>query len=177
MTELASTAVLNDLFDTFQHTAWRLEVRRAYDADQRTDLYKRFLRGEGVEEDTSGPWYTSRRQMAAEGKRVERVRLVDAPLTENQRFLLARAPHIIGVGEDVRYLWRTDAEKLGLPMEDVWLFDSRLAARLHFDGDRTAGVELIEEPAEVLAYCQARDAAWHFAVPYAGFRARVPSPE
>jgi hypothetical protein len=39
----------------------------------------------------------------------------------------------------------------------------------------TLGVERVEDPAQVLAACQARDAAWHYAVPTVEFQAQVPS--
>jgi hypothetical protein len=67
-------------------------------------------------------------------------------------------------------MWRADAVRHGVDLTDFWLFDSRTVARFHFDGERTIGMELITEPAEVLLACQARDAAWHYAVPYSRFR-------
>jgi hypothetical protein len=68
-------------------------------------------------------------------------------------------------GEDIRNLWRADAEKLGLPAEDFWLFDSRRALLLHFgDEDDYLGAELIEDPARIVRFCQVRDAAWHYAI-------------
>jgi hypothetical protein len=42
-----------------------------------------------------------------------------------------------------------------------------VVALLHFDqDDEMTGVELITDPVEVLRYAQAREAAWHHAVPY-----------
>ncbi|WUO00918.1 hypothetical protein OHT51_42580 (plasmid) [Streptomyces sp. NBC_00299] len=41
--------------------------------------------------------------------------------------------------------------------------------------DTTMGVIVSEDPAEVLAACQARDAAWHHAVAAAEFAERVRS--
>jgi hypothetical protein len=71
------------------------------------------------------------------------------------------------VGEDIRSLWRSDAQRLQLPEEDFWVFDSRLVAVLNFDeDDNLVNVELITEPVEVNRYAQARDAAWHHAVNY-----------
>lgn len=75
-------------------------------------------------------------------------------------------------GEDIRYLWRERAA--ALPAEDFWIFDSRIVALLHFDDDdNMLGIELITEPAEVVRYCVARDAAMHHAVPYERFAAQV----
>ncbi|MFF3360416.1 DUF6879 family protein [Streptomyces misionensis] len=68
-------------------------------------------------------------------------------------------------------LTRSKADELQLPGEDFWIFDARVVALLHFDdADDMTGVELITNPVEVLRYAQAREAAWHHAMPYDQFR-------
>ncbi|MER5785622.1 DUF6879 family protein [Streptomyces mobaraensis] len=161
--------------DGFEHTAWRLETRTGYASDHAMPSYDEFLRTGDTAGEAAHPWFGNVRRMVRSGKRFERVRLIDNPPTENQRYLLACARTNVAAGEDIRYLWREDAERYGVNRSDFWLFDSRTVARFHFDGDRTVGMELITEPAEVLRACQIRDAAWHYAVPYGEFRSRVPS--
>ncbi|MET4924034.1 hypothetical protein P3L51_16960 [Streptomyces sp. PSRA5] len=175
MPELISTAALNDLFEEFEHTAWRLETQRGYEADQKSDRYQKWARGEGYSAEGREAFLAGRRKLAEQGKRVERVRIVDDPPTENQRYLLAGAPVTIEAGEDIRHLWRAAADRLLLPSADFWLFDSRKLARFHHEDGRTLGIELITGPAEVLEACQVRDSAWHFAVPCEEFTARVSS--
>jgi hypothetical protein len=160
----------------FQHTAWRLETRGAYAADQRSQTYRRWLQGQPLDIDPAGSWYAVMRRITAEGKRVERVRLVDLPPTENQRYSLASVPANLDAGEDIRYLWRPDAITLGLPQDDLWLFDSRLVATFAWDESGWAThLDVTDDPAIVLAACQARDAAWHYAIRYEEFRAAVAS--
>jgi len=164
------------MFETFEHTAWRLETRRRYRSDEETETYRRFARGDDAGWDLDDPWCVSRREQVALGKRFERVRIMDNPPTLGQRYLLDNARRNAEVGEDIRNLWRSDAERLGLPAEDFWLFDSRVIALLHFDdADCMTGVELITDPVEVARACQVRDAAWHHATPYDVFAAQVPS--
>jgi hypothetical protein len=164
------------MFETFEHTAWRLETRRRYASDEGTDTYAQFARGEAVDWDLNDPWCVSRRAQTALGKRFERVRIADTPATLGQRYLLDNARRNAAVGEDIRNLTRDDADRLRLPAEDFWLFDSRVVALLHFDdADGMTGVELITDPVQVVRYCQARDAAWHHATPYEEFAARVAS--
>ncbi|MFH0174926.1 DUF6879 family protein [Streptomyces cacaoi] len=43
------------------------------------------------------------------------------------------------------------------------------------DHDTTLGVYVTEDPTDVLAACQARDAAWHHAVRSAEFNGRIRS--
>lgn len=82
----------------------------------------------------------------------------------------------MAAGEDIRNLPRAEAEQLRPPDFDFWLFDSKILARFAFDeNDTTLGVYVTEDPAEVLAACQARDAAWHHATPTTEFARRVRS--
>jgi hypothetical protein len=167
------------LFTHLKHTAWRLETRRRYASDEVTDTYAQFLRGEPASwEGKDAEWCAERREQTTLGKRFERVRIVDNPPTPGQLYLLDNARRNSSVGEDIRQLWRTDAERLQLPDEDFWIFDSRLVARLNFDdADDLVSVELITEPVEVNRYAQARDAAWHYAVPYETFAAGLAATE
>ncbi|MFE5582611.1 DUF6879 family protein [Kitasatospora sp. NPDC056531] len=173
---LISFDEFENLFKTLQHTAYRLETRGRYRSDELTETYRRFAAGLDPEWDLDSPWCRSRREQSALGKRFERVRIMDNPPTLGQRYLLKNSERNGEVGEDIRYLWRADAERLGLPEEDAWLFDSRVIALLHFGADDDlTHVELITDPVRVARACQERDAAWHFAVPHREFGAQVPS--
>ncbi|MGW6258630.1 DUF6879 family protein [Streptomyces sp. NPDC055085] len=176
MPELIPFKEIAHIFEDFEHTAWRLETRRGYATDRRSQAWARWKAGEGVAHDPPDAWRRNVAEQTARGKRFGRVRIVDEPLTEGQEFLLARAPSNVSAGDEVRYLLRADAARLGLPDFDFWLIDSRTLLRFVFDdADTTLGVTVSEEPAEVLAACQARDAAWHFATRTAEFARRVRS--
>ncbi|BCL31038.1 DUF6879 family protein [Streptomyces aurantiacus] len=161
------------LFTQFEHTAWRLETRSRYASDEVTETYTQFIRGEPVIWDgLDAEWCANRRTQTALGKHVQRVRVVDNPPTKGQLYLLDNARRNTTVGERIMNLWRAEADRLSLPSEDFWLFDSRMVALLKFDdADNLVGVELITEPAEVVRYSMVRDAAMHHAVPYEEFAA------
>ena len=167
---------ITDLFSTFRHTAWRLESRRGYAVDVGNPKWQLWQAGGGLGYNPQHPWHANVRAQTGQGKRIERVRVVDDPPTVEQRFLLAGAVGNVEAGEDIRNVWRSDAQRTDLPCEDFWLFDSRLLVRLVFgEADVTVGVEVAEDPAEVVAACQVRDAAWHVAIRTTEFAARVPS--
>ncbi|NUT29845.1 MAG: hypothetical protein HOV84_28720 [Streptomyces sp.] len=167
------------LFGKFEHTAWRLETRRRYASDEVSERWQQFIDTGSVGED----WAATPKMRAfrdtisaqvAQGKRVERVRIVDQPATTGQRYLFNSAQGNIGFGEDIRNMWRADADRLKLPAEDFWLFDSRLIALLRFDDDdQLTHVDLITEPAEVVRCAMIRDAAWHHAVRREQFMAEM----
>ncbi|MEU3652928.1 DUF6879 family protein [Streptomyces sp. NPDC032161] len=164
------------LFRDFKHTAWRLETRRGYATDRNSPKWQRWQAGEDIAADPADEWRRNVTEQTARGKRFERVRIVDAPPTEGQRFLLASGLGNVAAGEDIRNLSRADAVRFGLPDWDFWLFDSRTLVRFVFDEhDTTLGVIVSEDPAEVVAACQVRDTAWHHATRTADFAGQVRS--
>ncbi|MGW7196002.1 DUF6879 family protein [Streptomyces chryseus] len=167
---------ITHLFTEFEHTAWRLETRRGYASDRQGARYQAFTRGIEPEPEPDHPWNVNVRQRTAQGAQFSRVRIIDEPPTDGQRFLMATAAGNVEAGEDIRVLPRSAAERLELPDFDLWLFDSRVLVRMHIDdSDTTIGVEIVDDPAQVLAACRARDAAWPHAIPTAEVWAQVRS--
>lgn len=174
VSEFVDGAGFRRLFETFKHTAWRLETRRGYASDREDPDFQAFLATGSSPCDPDEPWFINIKAQTEAGKTVGRVRVADSPPTTEQRFLLDYARHNAAVGEDIRYLWRADADRAELPAEDFWLFDSRLVALLHFDdADNLVNIELITEPAKVVRYCMVRDAAMHNAFSWDEFAAQV----
>jgi hypothetical protein len=176
--DLSGIAELDGLFKTFERTAWCLRTLGRYRADERSAAYQRFLTGQhaGPDDGRDDAWCDTRREGLSLGKRVERVAIVDDPPTLGQLFLVADARRRAPAGEDIRHLWRADAEWLELPAGDFWLFDSRVLALLrHDEAGCLTGAELVTDPPAVLRACQIRDMAWHHAVPSARFGARTRS--
>lgn len=96
MADLTAFSEAAHLLDDCRHTAWRLESRRGYASDHLTPEDGAFLKGQSIEEDMSDPYYAARRQGAEEGKRFERVRVVDEPPTEGQLYQLEQARFNVG---------------------------------------------------------------------------------
>lgn len=176
MPDLIPFDEITHLFTDFEHTAWRLETQRGYATDRVSPNWARFQRGDTFDYDPASPWHASVREQSEAGKRYGRVRLVDDPPTEGQRFLLATGLGNAAAGEDIRNLYRADAVRIGLPDYDFWLFDSRTLVKFVIDDEGvTLGVQVLEDAESVVRACQARDAALHFAVPTSQFQAQVPS--
>ncbi|WP_435969513.1 DUF6879 family protein [Streptomyces sp. Qhu_M48] len=171
---LITSQEFGKLFESFEYTAWHLETRRGYASDRADDAFRTFVETGSAPWDLDNPWSVNIRRQTDAGKSVGRVRVVDSPPTQGQLFLLDYARCNAATGEDVRNLWRADADRVRLPAEDYWIFDSRVVAVLHFDGDdNLLHIEAITEPAEVLRYVQVRDAALRHAVPYDRFAAQL----
>lgn len=167
MPELVSGPAFLRLFEDFAHAAFRLEVRTSYGIPEEDEPYRQFLAGEDPGLEWFAPWLDLMRAETGRGKRVERVRVIDAPPSDYLRFELWGTPYNLDAGEDIRYLGRDQAAALDLPGYDFWVFDAGTVARLQFgEHDRFLGVHLSDDPADVLRHVQWREAAWHHAVTF-----------
>lgn len=165
------------LFVTFKHTAFRLEVRDFYNVAGEREDFRRWLAGERLDKEKEAadrkPWLDKMRAATQAGKRIERVRVVTEPLTDYIRFEIEGTDLNIAVGEDTRYLPRRHPAAAELPEHDFWLFDSHQLVLMHFDDDsRPLSYELRTDAETVVKHCFWRDAAWHHAIPHERYAAR-----
>ena len=169
MTQLVDGLTLAEVVLGYRHLAFRLETRERYNEAEEVEPLRRFLTGEpdyGWNED----WVGMLRRRAADGQRLERVRVVSEPHSDYTRFGLDLASVNVPAGEDIRYLPRHRAAGLDLPEHDFWLIDSTRLAILRFgEDDQMLGAEVHEDPAIVVKHCYYRDVAWHYAVPFAEY--------
>jgi Family of unknown function (DUF6879) len=161
------------LFTSFEHTAFRLEVRRTYNPSYEDETLGNFLAGKPLDLSWMQEWLRMVQDAGAEGRLFARVRVVDLPMSDWNRYSYALAQHNIAAGEDIRYLARDQAA--GLPDHDYWLFDSSKLVVMRFDAaDRFTGGELVEDPTEIVKANYWRDAAWHKAVRRDDFEGEPP---
>jgi hypothetical protein len=166
VTDLLTGEEFRRLCQTFGHTAFRLETHDRYVDEEEKEPLRRFLAGEPPDDDWFMDWYEAVAQLVAEGRRMERVRVVSEPHSDYTRFGIDLAQRLnVPSGEGIRYLPRLQARNLDLPEEDFWLLDSSRVLVLHFDGDVSLGAELVTHPDEVIRRAYWRDVAWHFARP------------
>lgn len=162
------------MFRTFEHTAFRLEVRESYNAPGEVESIRRFRSGEPVDMSWAEGWDNLISQATSEGRHFARVRIVSVPLSDYSRFGLWASQFTCGAGEDIRYLPRDVAAGLSLPNHDYWLFDSRRLVVMHFgDTDKFQGGEVIDDPAVIVEHNYWRDAARHHAIRREEFEAQV----
>jgi hypothetical protein len=159
---------LRALFRSFEHTAFRLEVRERYDVTYEVEPYQRFMAGQQISLEFLQAWLDLIASLKADGKRIERVRVISRPPSDYTRYGLWQAPHNITAGEDIRYVDRALAGSL--PAHDFWLFDSSRLYVMHFGPtDELLGAELVTDATSIVRHCYWRDTAWHIAVPFADY--------
>ncbi len=149
-----------ELLRTIRRSAFRLETLDAYALDyERTD-FELFLAGRP----DSPPWQDWLDQVAAqarEGKTVARVRILAEPPSDYQRWMLWAQPWHARSGEDMRYMPRSQAAALRLPLEvDWWLLDDERLVLMYFtSAGEIAGKILTTDPSIVARHREWRDLA------------------
>jgi len=168
------------LFTGFSHTAYRLETLQVYDVSYEIEPYRAFLAGRPRPRDAAkNAWTAMLAASAAEGKIVQRVRLVQEPLTDYSRYELEWSyPPNVAAGEDIRVL-PADLPDPGAPvqtlavMQDYWLFDSSDLWIMRYDRDgRFLDIQQVREPWAIVTHARLRDAALHYAIPYTDYMRR-----
>lgn len=166
---LISSAERNQLFESFSHDAFHLELRDDYTVPDEEGPYQSWLRGT-VDNSFMVPWTQLMGRLTDAGKTVRRVRVITEPHTPYIHWEYATAHVNEEAGESVRWIPRHGLpEGLVFPVEgnDWWLFDDKLLAVGHFDEDgRVLGSELIETPSVVAECVRIRDLLWGIATPH-----------
>ena len=154
----------SELLRTFRRSAFRLETRQEYALGYERADFARFLAGTPVPPPETGwwrPWLEQVARLTREGKTVSRVRILDEPPTDYQRWMLWAGPWYAAAGEDIRYLARSTAGRIGLPLDhDWWLLDGERVMVIRYTGaNEIAGKWLITDPGGTAPYLTWRDLA------------------
>lgn len=158
---------------SYQHTAYRLEVRDNYADPSEAEHVQKFIAGEPDDESWMEDWMGLVLRRTLEGRRIERVRVVTEPWSDYVRYGLHSGRLNTAAGEDIRYMSRHRANELGLPEYDYWLLDShKMCILRHDDQDVLLGADIIHDPAVILEHCYFRDVARRFALPRAEYLAK-----
>jgi hypothetical protein len=164
---------VNDLswwLKNFKRSAFRLEAQQEFLVPQETTMLAAFKRGEEVQISEHHPWPRLLRQHTAQGRIVERVRVVVPPLCDYVRFELSLYPYSAAAGEQIRILETSRV----FPHSDWWLFDDDILVRLKYDdGGVFLGGEMVDSASLVERYIGMRFRALENSIPLADYTARA----
>jgi hypothetical protein len=168
--ELLRGDEFENLFRTFERSAFHLELKDSYDTSEERGPFALFLAGKPDDFAWHEPWLSLVRETTQGERSISRVRIVSVPHTDYTRWGLTVTPLNIEAGEDIRWLPRDLAKGIELPVDDFWLFDdSRLVFTVfETDGQFVGGVE-VRYP-EVIELCRtAQRETWGRAIPHAEY--------
>jgi hypothetical protein len=98
-------------------------------------------------------WLDQARAWIGQGKTIARVRIIDDPPTDYQRWSLWGARWHRDAGEEIRYLSRETANVLGIPGGDWQMFDHNRVVVMAFTATgEIAGKTLVTDPAVIRRY-------------------------
>lgn len=149
------SVLTNDGFNAqlrdYAETAYRLEMQPRYWVAGERESFAKFLAGTPVpppEVEGARSWLDQVAKQAAEGKRMERVRIHQDPPTDYQRWMRWTGEWNIRAGERIDYLTAPEAAAVGLlpaaGPRDWWLFDNqRLMIMTHNQDGLRIHTELV----------------------------------
>jgi hypothetical protein len=156
-----ASLTLSELFDRFTSAVFRLEARQQYLVPQEEEELQRFLRGEprGERSIRTHEWTRRVAESTLAGRRWQRVRLIEHPLSNYSRFELFGLLGNSACGDETRFAVLDEHPELAeLVGQDYWLFDhdtpSPAAGLMRYDDEgHFLGADVSTDP-EVIARCQ-----------------------
>ncbi|MGK5529824.1 DUF6879 family protein [Streptomyces sp. URMC 129] len=158
-----------------RRSAVHLEMRDSYMRDD--PAFLRWQEGYRPDPDDRASWWRSWLDVVAgttgRGVVMRRLRVVSEPISDYIRYEYDGTFTNVAAGEEVRWLPRSRARDLLLPVLDGWVIDNELLILHHFSGDGQwtgPGMEVSTDPALVRLYGTAYESAWERAIPHAEYR-------
>jgi hypothetical protein len=156
----------------FEREAVHLETRDAYGTEVQLPYLARWAAGEPDDLEWLGGWCATLRGHARARRSVRRARIVSEPLSDYQRWSRSIAGPMVQAGEDIRWVPRSRVSSIGMPGNDFYLFDDRLAVFLLYAGNGlAAGKVSSTDPADLRLCRSAFEAVWQLSVPHREYAA------
>jgi hypothetical protein len=179
------TQQLQEAFDTFSDSVFRLETLQSYGNSGEDEAYAAFLAGQSrfQEDRMSGSYLTEVRMKTGVGCVWQRVHVVTEPLTSYVRFELVEYAENVACGEEVRIFPVPEGQPWpeSVPQRtDFWLFDSTLLFDVEYADDEAGtwlGFKVNTSPGDLATRLVWRDAALARSVPWRQYIAGYPELE
>lgn len=157
----------DDLFRSFERSAFHLEVQDSYDTPEESAPFRRFLDGQPDDFVWHQPWLNLVREATSSGRQITRARIVSVPHGDYTRWGLTVADLNIAAGEEIHWLPRHQIDPAELAADDYWLFDERLVVFTIFEpGGPFGGGAATTDPVIVEHCKRVRDRVWQLAIPH-----------
>jgi hypothetical protein len=163
------------LFTGLRSSWFRLETLQQYEVDYESDEYREFLQTGRLDREP-GPWQQMISEHTRAGRKLQRVHVVQEPLTDYVRYEFAAYEHNQRAGEEIRLIptpeevWPHD-----LPRgQDFWLFDDADAwAMVYDEAGRFIAAEQVTAPEDIERCRRWRDVALRLSIPLADYTSRA----
>jgi hypothetical protein len=163
-------AEFDRLLATPARSAFRLETQPVYALGYERKDFDLFLAGtprSPGEIDWWQPWLEQVTRLTSRGVTFSRVRILDEPPSDYQRWEMWGDPWHDAIGERIDYMLRSTAIPIGLPLDhDWWLLDDERLIDMRFDAEgEITGKTLSSDPDAIAQHREWRDLAIRHATP------------
>lgn len=165
--KLLQGEAFDNLFRSFNRTAFHLELKDSYHVPEEAGPFELFMTGKPDDFSWHQPWLRLVREATHEDKSITRVRVVTVPHCDYTRWGLIVAPLNIEAGEDLRWLPRHLSSGIDFPADDYWLFDdNRVVFTVFAEDGRFAGGAEAFDP-QITEQCRkVHEQVWALAIPH-----------
>lgn len=129
---------LSELFESFEHSVFRLEALDQYTVPSEADRLADFIAGRSMAPRTpdNDAWLDIVTRATNSGRTMSRVHAVRRPLSSYVEFELELYDGNVAAGEDVRVADRARfPDQLAALDRDFWLFDDHTVAVMNYDDE------------------------------------------
>lgn len=163
------------LFQDLRSSWFRLETLQAYDVEYEAEEFQAFLRTGRADQEPQD-WQRMIAAHTRAGRHLQRVHVVQEPLTDYLRYEFTAYEHNARAGEEIRIIPVQNHQwPAGLPEQhDFWLFDDRDAWDMQYDPTgRFLGAKQSDRAEEIEQRRRWRDTALAQSMPLADYIRRA----
>ena len=124
---------MQNYFNSFKKNAFRVETLQRYDVSEEQDAYNYFLWNWKLPEWICDDWCNIIKQAKARWATMQRVHLIQFPISQYLSFELEEYKNNIKAWEEIFYI---PFEKCPINIEsDYWIFDDKIVLKMNYDND------------------------------------------
>jgi len=159
------------LFTGVRSSWFRLETLQQYEVDYESQEYREFLQTGRLDRDP-GDWQHMISEHVRAGRTLQRVHVIEEPLTEYLRYEIAAYHHNGQAGEEIRLLPTSAGSwPAGIPKgRDFWIFDDADVWEMEYDpSGRFLAAEQLTSADDIAACRNWRDRALAMSMPLSDY--------
>ena len=119
-------------FENFKKYAFRLELLQEYDVEEEKEAIEKFLKSAKIEPDKE--WINIIKKARRRKAIMQRVRVINLPLTDYLKFEIKAYQFNIASGENIYFIYQEEFDKLNSEINyDFWLFDDKIVLKMNYN--------------------------------------------
>jgi hypothetical protein len=171
---MVTTPAMEEAWSKTKRSIFRLEALPAYSVQEDLALFEKWKRGRFELDGALREWLQKLKRAKDSRMSIQRVRVVQLPISDYIRYEMDFWKHSIRSGEEITFIESEKYKELtkgsGLEPMDFWMFDDRILVLFHYD--RKGGFareELVSDDDIVRKYKEFKKVLLKIAIPMEEF--------